>query len=343
MVATQQTKQDWLDGIFYEIRLQSSDDIGGEVDITTFSTSGRPSFASNKEQLFEMYDYYPELFLQNYGVEPADRDEVMAWYGLARCTTAEIVGGLAVMEDAYIKAGLGLSVGSGVSFSSPIAGAFFSYLMLHSRITFREIQEALYLGAWDIFEDLAWQGRAYRASGIYALEHADSIGATFRFDGWLEIDTGRRSGVVADIRSGVVILADREQNVVVQPAFNIIQSIAVLPTWPISVNADQVFSLLAENPVPGGASFADFRGMNVLKNVAVATDRWDWALHKPDGIIAQWYSKTPLQHEQLDLEHIEVRGRGFHARHFWIGEEALLESEWKNDRPTRPHTTRYVP
>lgn len=339
LVATQQTKQKWIEGIVYEIRLQSSDDVGGQVDITTFATSGFPSFFANREQLYEMYDYYPELFLQTYGVKAADRDEVMAWYGLARCTTAEIVGGLAVMEDAYITS----FAATPTTVTDPVLGPFINYLVLHSRATLREIQQALYLGAWDIFEDLAWQGRAYRASGIYALEYVDGLGTPFRFDGWDNIDKGRRTGLISRIRTGVQTLADREQNIVVQPAFTVISSISVLPTWPATIHADQIFSIMAENPVPGGLSFVDFRGWALLKNVAVAADRWDWAIAPAGGIIPTWYTKTPVQHRDLDLEHIEVRGRDFHARKIWPGEDYLLESEWMNDRPTRPHTTRYVP
>ncbi|HEX7261703.1 MAG TPA: hypothetical protein VF258_07800, partial [Luteolibacter sp.] len=71
----------------------------------------------------------------------------------------------------------------------------------------------------------------------------------------------------------------------VQPAFNVIQKISVLPTWPSVIHADDIFSLLAENPVPGEISFADVRGWFLLKNVAVASDRWDWAIAPVGAII----------------------------------------------------------
>lgn len=280
LVATHQTKAEWLKEIRYQLLLQTD----GSVDLNHYlpndggwrprqdPASGASSFVWHKDRVRAIYDYYGQLFEQY--------PEKLDWMGAARMVGGAVYGGLCDLQA------------STPSFS---------------------VLDELMGGQILIYRDLAWQHRAYVASGIWALEWVDEhdsgsingIGGqnALRIEVWREFDGSIQDdnwGGVKDASRGLVF---REQSEV------------IVPMWTAIMNTASGFAAIASNEAknPVDPDSATFRQMVPYGSVPVPSgspeyqssvanypdrDRFSFGwidkngVHRPQGVFPVWWGET---------------------------------------------------
>jgi len=259
LVATHQSKTDWQNEIIQQVKLQTR--AKGTVDLSLYNRPWPAApFMTKKAYIQEVYAYYEYLYLQ--------KPHLFLWAGLAK-----MAGGpaYAAMNDA--------EHGRTASYVGGVAGP------LVGQVTADFFQINLMRGNYDIFNDLAWQFRAYQASGIWALRHVkakalDSPGRPIVLSPWNDMWQGDYSGSAALVRSANLSLTDREQRFIVQDAWN---DFAVVP------GIEHLLGPLAQSPlkvaVPGADSFSSVVGTG---DITSFPDRWRWVTHSTNGIWQDW-------------------------------------------------------
>jgi hypothetical protein len=307
LVATQQSKQKWLEQLTYMVRLQTDDDpigtslifgsgyqYGGQEDVS-ISPNAAAGYASNVERASEYYDFYEQCWNQN---------NSLSWAGLAKVVGAQVISGSSDSQWGIVGQ-LGF-----VNISGWLAG--------YDLEDIKDFQLELFKGGGVIFKDVAWQHHAYLASGIYALEYVhenQAAGSTPDVPedilaGWKLIDDGDASGDATKILDGSVLIADYEQNTVIVQTYTNMDAIG----GGSLVNA---MSYLAENPVQGGDHFRDVAGLGA--QLSNTEERWDWVTaglpgygHAgKKGVLKAWDSLTQAQKDGFANEDLRVGARRF--------------------------------
>jgi hypothetical protein len=262
LVATHQSKAEWQKEIIEQIKLQTK--ATGTVDFTYYNPpwSGAP-FITNKAYIQNVYAYYEYLYLQ--------KPDLFLWAGLAKMAGGPVYGGMVDAE--YLRTGSFVGVGAAVLGSA--TADFF--------------QETLIKGNYDIFDDLAWQFRAYETSGIWALRHVDDkrVGEpairTFEIGPWNQMWKGEYSSSAEFVRTANINLTRREQEHIVQPAWTIFSTQGVIGLEPL-------LGVLALSPlkdtVEGADSFTSAVG--ITADITAFSDRWKWINDPFDGIWLDW-------------------------------------------------------
>jgi len=149
-------------------------------------------------------------------------------------------------------------------------------------------QKTLMKGNYDIFDDLAWQFRAYETSGIWALRHVrtkglDTPGRAIDILYWNQLWQGEYSSSTTLVRTANLNLTNREQQFIVQDAWNDFATHGV-------VGLEYLLGVLAQSPVKdvvGGAdSFTSVRGLTA--DITAFSDRWVWIDDASKGIWQDW-------------------------------------------------------
>jgi hypothetical protein len=257
MVTTVQSKADWQEEIRQQILLQT----GWTVDMAGYAIAN--GFLTNRAYIQAIYAYYAQLFIQ--------RPNTFLWPGLASQAGGPVWGGLSDAEYGQTV------VPTWIFGASILSGAVALFM-----------QDALMIGNRDIFDDLAWQFRAYEASGIWALEQTAYKGLDFPakkelfLDPWVLIFLGEMGGDVTLIERGNLDLVDREQQYAVAGAWKKIHEEPLVPDW--------FLSNLAESPLANGASF---KTLVPNGNITVFSDRMTWITDPTRGIWTQWMALSP--------------------------------------------------
>ena len=202
LVCTQQNKEDWQREIGKQILLETNGavNMGGLVPTNEFT--------ANIPYLKAVYGYYEQLFV----LYP----DQFIWAGMAKMAGAPVYAGL---SDAQVLRTAGGILG-------PLL-----QLLTNLGVTaqIQEFQTQLMAGNKLIFDDLAWQHRAYVASGIWALEYVDEKDKTsssrLRKVGirdWQQIDEAIQKGesLSASLLDGNKKLLKREQEFIIQDVYD---------------------------------------------------------------------------------------------------------------------------
>lgn len=274
LVATHQTKAQWQEEIRQQILLQTS----GAVDFASYGPPvgtvlpfGPAPFMPNRRYLQEVYAYYRFLYLQ--------KPTVLLWPGLGKMPGASVYAGWVDAEHGRTLLPSWLTAPT--LLANEVADFF---------------QGGLMVGNYDIFDDLAWQFRAYGTSGIWAMRYVNAAGVGhaparfFELPPWEDMWLGEHTGAAGIIDSANFQLTNREQEYIVQPAWNIFRTRGV-------VGIEYLIGILSESPLknvippPGAKSFTQVVGLT--KDITSFSDRWDWIIHPTEGIWHDWTVMPP--------------------------------------------------
>jgi hypothetical protein len=264
LVCTQKSRAEWLSEITEQIKLETSN----AVDMTAYS---RDNFLFNdyvastgilgpgnvihgqKKQIQQVYRYYEGLHRRS--------PNIQLWPGLAKRAGCPVYAGLSDAERL-----------------PRLFGGFPQSVLIH--------------GGHNIFNDLAWQFRAYERSGFYALKHvSDSqldVGAIreLELEPWELIARGEAAENITSINTGTRLLARREQQHILQPAFD---RVIDAPTGML----DWLFSLLSKHPIPGQVGFSTRYPDGIITHF---DDRWRWVEH---DMLPQWGAMHETERNRL--------------------------------------------
>jgi len=175
-------------------------------------------------------------------------------------------------------------------------------------------------GNYEIFDDLAWQYRAYQASGIWALRYTSSAGLDVTpttilpvdIIPWNELYQGDYSSIPSLVQTATSQILQREQERIAQRAWNVFHTSSI---------PDFIFSDLTESPLPStsgtspyGPSFSTVMGSSA--DITVYSDRWSWINDPTQGMWPQWngYSNS----FQVALASISLRVESEpYSRFYW--------------------------
>lgn len=170
-------------------------------------------------------------------------------------------------------------------------------------------------GNKDIFDDMSWSHRAYESSGIWAfdyLEEKQQDDGTLEsmpltdYSAWARIDTGIQTGNRAALHSGNEAILRREQEVVMQPLYNIMKTVSLDPgNWIEElgqsmagfvmpeldafgrITIDDSFSLNARNPINPGLG-PTFQAAVPGGRLSDLGNRWRWISNTQHGMLQMW-------------------------------------------------------
>ena len=289
MICTEKTKAEWLQELRDEMELLSG------VDMNQFNPSN--GFLANRPYLQAVYFYYEELFM---------RDLDYIWPGMAKMAGAPVYGGLSdaeygdsVFSIPLVIAALGLGAG--------VEEVNLTNLSM-IQTTLMEVNKAIY-------EDLAWQFKAYHTSGLCALEYAyveaSSDNNVTNINIWRAFDDAQESdySLVQDANR---LLLLREQSQIVVPGWNVIANLSLIRGSSSNfIPAREVFSIMAENPIPGGL---DFRTVVPGGDITDFADRWAWIDDSSQGMWKLWTDFSILQQQR----YVEIPLKTRAADYAWL-------------------------
>lgn len=313
LVATYKSKEKWLEEVYYQIKLQSSD-LGGDIlsnsiendvfpprylkffplDLNHYDPkNGFRRFPDSHNYIYIqiIYYYYMQIFDEN--------PEELYWAGMAKAAGAAVYAG---MVDMNAWREYSLLVGT------PFA---------QRRITKLDqiIEGFLLAGNRDIFNDMSWSHHAYASSGLWAINHLENeqinngtIDAFPYTDyrAWDKIDQGIKDGVFLILRDGNKEILRREQEIVMQPLYTALKTIWLDPGNSFEefvqgeagfempsqnsdgyINIDDAFSLNARNPIEIGQG-PMFRTTVPGGSLSSLDDRWSWISNPQSGMLEIW-------------------------------------------------------
>jgi hypothetical protein len=278
-VVTQKSATAWKSELAYKIRLETSNDPSGQIDVRNVILPTE-SYETRMELISEYYDYYQDCFLSPLRSPPL-QPQALGWPGLARLAGSQVVGGLSDSE--YGKR----ITQSGITIVDPLGLIPSNLLNLQWPVLETEqLQQALFTGARTIFQSTGWQMHAYRSSGYRALDWVAGTGepesvALVARDVWKNLRQGILDHNKALLDQAALDTTDREQNVTIVPAWTTISSLGVFGI------VDWTFTYLATNPcTPSGGNFKAMFPAGTLSNTV---DRWNWIrASTPNGILDTW-------------------------------------------------------
>lgn len=303
-VCTHQSASQWKAELAYKIRLETSNDPSGEVNVQLLHFPSE-SYKERMERISEYYDFYADCFLTPMRSKPL-HPQAMTWPGLARLAGSQVVGGLSDSE--YARRLLKFGTIANVIIPEELENKLLTWSLSETET----LQQALFIGARNIFKSIGWQMHAYRSSGYRALD-------------WVETATGEAevsalSGVWRDLRIGILSHDKSLLDGVAEAITEREQNITIVPTWAIisglfAGTTDWMFSVLGKNSsTPSGFDFSDFfpqfpSPTGSLPNTA---DRWTWI--KPTtigGILDTWNYEPVARRELLVGRYLEEDARRF--------------------------------
>lgn len=224
------------------VRDEIYSDTGGAADMNTYNAAN--GFMANRANLQAVYAFYQKLFAE---------DGQLYWAGLGKLAGAPVYAGLSDAQWA-ILAGVDLTT--------------FQIQLVHMNTL--------------ILQDLAWQSEAYYKCGLNALEtvNANEFNV-IDIATWRSIDQGVQQNNANLVQDGNLLLARREQQIVLQPDYEILKTMT---------GTASLMSILASSPVPAGMSFSDVVPGG---NLCVFANRWNWITNSAGGIWPSWVAASP--------------------------------------------------
>ncbi len=258
-------KEKWHKAVRDEIYLDSYTSSSGSamngsstqgVDTDQYAVAN--DFLPNRPYIYSVYEYYAKLH--------RDEPGKFLWAGLAKQAGAPVYAGLSDAQNGR----------------TGIAIATFGII---DNQTLRTIQDILIDANINIYNDLAYQFVAYRTGGIDSIEYLAQIQnlSPEALIAWQKIDEGN------DVSGGNQGLLEREQSIILKQTYIDLDDLA-------DGKVSWLFSLLAENPVPGGP---DFQAVVPSGNISVFNDRWQWITNTGNGMWPLWMGKSETQRLQF--------------------------------------------
>jgi hypothetical protein len=258
------TKEDWQNDVQTEIDSDSG------VKIENYLAGN--GFLNNRQNIQAVYAFYQKLF--------TEQPDEFYWAGLAKLAGAPVYAGLS--DAQYLKVG---AITSGYLTLDDL-GATIASALLESKAG--QFQTNLMGMQIAVYSDLAWQYEAYLKGGLDALNEINAAQpGVFDIGPWQEIDDGIQNDDDAEIQDGNLLLLEREQKTTLVPGYSDLGNLFPGTT--------SVMSILAQNPVVGGPSFATLEPSG---NIANTDDRWDWVSRSytsisNTGIYSLWLQESP--------------------------------------------------
>ena len=282
-VCTHKTATEWKNQLAYKIRLETSNDPSGIIDVRNINLPSE-SYRTRMERISEYYDYYQDCFLTPLRDKPL-QPQALGWAGLARLAANQNIGGLSDAEY-----GRGIANGAYTLTNLNPAETLLAYGLGQWVATeVADLQQLLFTGAFDIFKSIGWQMHAYRSSGYRAIQwtanETNDREAVALSISWRNLRYGVLDHDKAILDSVALDIAKREQNVIIEPTWT---KISALPSGGA---VDLIFNYKAKNPcAPMGR---DFHDLFPSANLSDTDSRWSWVNpDTPDGIIDTW-NKLP--------------------------------------------------
>lgn len=270
------TKAEWLSVVRDELYLDSFTTSGG-AHINGFSNTAvdidqyvvANQFPANRAYIYTVYEYYAKL-----------HDDKFLWAGLAKLAGHPVYAGLSDAQNGRY----GLAIAPFGVLADPLLAG---------------IQDILIDANIKIYKDLGYQFAAYRTGGIKSIKYLfDEQEITQEnYDAWKDID----KGTAPFVASGNQTLLRREQEVILAQTY--IDLMAQWWGW-----ADDAFSWLTRNPVPGGPAF---QAVIPSGNIAVFNDRWAWITDPVQGMWLLWTGKSYSQRAALANPPLRTGAAGF--------------------------------
>lgn len=298
LVATHQSKAEWQKEIIEQIKLQTS----GAVDFTSYHPPWPAvPFMTNKAYIQNVYAYYEYIYLQ--------KPDQFMWPGLAKMAGGPVYG--AMVDAEHYRGPVPPWWDPAQILAAAARNAVSDYF-----------QTTLMKGNYDIFDDLAWQFRAYQASGIWALRHIDVKGLggpairPFEIGPWNQMWQGEYSPSVSLVQAANYALTRREQEFIVQPAWTIFSN--------GFIGLEYLLGVLAESPLPGGEDFTTVVGLT--RDITLFSDRWTWLDSPGNGIWADWTGLSTAGRTGLVTIPLQTRAQSYSI--FYISSAGLFPIIW---------------
>jgi hypothetical protein len=278
LVATQKTKQSWIDEVYYQVKLQAFV-LGGDIDLKQYNPVNGfflPNSA-NYKYIQTIYYYYMQLFQQY--------PEKFFWAGMAKTAGASVYAGMVDMAT------------------------WKTSVFVTNQEVDKVLIDFMIQGNKDIFVDMAWAHHAYAASGIEALDYVKSnegVDIT-NFDAWRLVHEGIQESSITKLREGNKLILRREQEVVMPPLCDTMKKVWLDPgtrleqffatdlagiTYPPrnaagKINIDEMFSINSRNPVHY-AYGPSLRQVVPNGKLSDFNDRWAWIDNPQNGMLQIW-------------------------------------------------------
>jgi hypothetical protein len=270
LVCTQKSATAWKNELAYKIRLETSNDPSGIIDVRSTPLPSE-DYWNRIERISEYYDFYQECFKEPLRSHPTGPTNAMSWPGLARLAGSQVVSGLSDSE--YGK--MILSASNLLASLLPGGSNFASSIGTWTLGDIHQLQHELFTGGKNIFRSIGWQMHAFRNSGFWAHDWVDAndgndveASAMIAEDVWTNLYFGIKNHDAVLLNESAYDITDREQN------------ITIVDTW-TNISAlgagfvDDMFTVLAKNSMsPFGDDFRDL--YPATKSLANTADRWDW-------------------------------------------------------------------
>jgi hypothetical protein len=278
LVATQKTKQAWIDEVIYQVKLQASD-LGSDIDLNDYDPANGfflPN-SNNYKYIQTVYYYYMQLFQQY--------PEKFYWAGMAKPAGASVYAGMVDMAT------------------------WKTSVFVSNQDVDKVLIDFMIQGNKDIFMDMAWAHHAYAASGIEALDYIrekEGLGVT-DFPAWKLVNEGFQESSVTKLREGNRLILLREQNVVMPPLYDKMKIVWLDPGTRLEqflatdlagiayppknaageINIDEMFSINSRNPVQYqlGPSLRQVVPNGKLSDF---NHRWAWIDNPQNGMLQIW-------------------------------------------------------
>ena len=278
LVATQKTKQAWIDEVIYQVKLQASD-LGSDIDLNDYDPANGfflPN-SNNYKYIQTVYYYYMQLFQQY--------PERFYWAGMAKTAGASVYAGMVDMAT------------------------WKTSVFVSNQDVDKVLIDFMIQGNKDIFTDMAWAHHAYAASGIEALDYVKSEEGveTTNFDAWTLVHEGIQENDITKLGDGNQRILRREQQVVMPPLYDTMKEVWLDPgtrleqflatdlagiSYPPKnaagkINIDEMFSINSRNPVQYqlGPSLRQVVPNGKLSDF---DDRWAWIDNTQNGMLQIW-------------------------------------------------------
>lgn len=301
IVATHQSKQEWIDQVYYQVKLQSthwqsilSDPQYGlsyvhplgafPINLNQYDPSRGFFLPESRNYVYiqAIYYYYSQLFDQ--------RPEKLYWAGMAKTAGAAVYAGMVDMNTWKIS------------------------VFVNDAKVDEVLNDFMIQGNKDIFLDQSWAHHAYISSGIWALRYLmgqQVDDGTFDdqpftdYSAWEEIDQGVEENETQMLHEGNKKLLRREQEVVMQPLYEVMKSVWLDPvgleqflatsfteiTYPPEngegeINIDEMFTINGRNPVH--LTGPKLRMVVPSGRLSNFDDRWAWIDNDQNGMVQIW-------------------------------------------------------
>jgi hypothetical protein len=305
LVCTQKNANAWRQDLAYKIRLETSNDPSGIVDVRNVP-SPLEEYWPRMERISEYYDFYQECYKMPLRSHPTGPTNSMSWPGLARLGGTQVVSGLSDSEyGRRALSGIGVLTADEMGIDYTIGEV-------------KSLQHELFTGGKNIFKSIGWQMHAFRSSGFWALDWVaandpnDEEAKELRAKRvWRDLYDGIKNHDTTLLNNSALNITDREQNVTIVDTWTHISALGF-------GLVDDMFSIFAKNSMsPLGGNF---RAMFPSGNLASTADRWDWINPATtSGVLDTWNTSPIASKQSYTYSHLTIDAKRFTNLNVMVG------------------------